>query len=760
MPTNIGPKIGVDGEAEYRKQLQGIITETKTLGTEMKKLQSSFDGDKRSLQQNREERELLTKQVDKQKEAVQQMSQMLEKAKAATGENSQQTQRWQQALNNAETELNQLQGKLDALPNSIQVVGNEMKAAGDKIKGVGDSVKSFGEGMTKKVTAPIVGVGAAAIAAFNEVDSGLDIIITKTGASGKALDSMQKSMEDVATSIPTSFEDAGTAVGEVNTRFGIMGEDLTELSGQFLKFAQLNGTDVNASIDKVQSSMAAFGIETKDAGMILDILNKAGQDTGVSLDTLSSTLTSNSTVLQEMGFDFNQSAGFVANLSKNGIDASAVMAGLKKALQNATKEGKPLDQALAELQTSLTSATDSTEAMQLATELFGAKAGPQLAAALQEGRISLDESANSITGWGNSVSTTFDATLDAPDQLKTTLNELKIVGADLGGTILEMLVPALQSLSETVKSARDAWNTLDDGQKKTIVTIGGAIAVIGPLVVGLSAVIGAISTIVTTVGGAITAIGGLSAAFTAAGGVAGILSTAGGVLAGVFAALVSPIGLAIAAVAAITAAGVLLYQNWDTIKAKATELAAEAKAKWEEIKTNITNAVTSARQAVEEKFNAIKTKISEVATAVKTTLQELPKQALQWGKDLIQNFIDGIKSKYESVKTTIKGVANVVKDRIGFSEPKTGPLSDFHTYAPDMMELFASGIRQNMDIVRSAVDSMATTIDAGARGGTVINQGGANIVINARDGQSAREIAQEVADIINGDVQSKGAVWA
>lgn len=760
MPTNIGPKIGVDGEAEYRKQLQGIITETKTLGTEMKKLQSSFDGDKRSLQQNRAERELLTKQVDKQKEAVQQMSQMLEKAKAATGENSQQTQRWQQALNNAETELNQLQGKLDALPNSIQVVGNTMKAAGDKIKGVGDSVKSFGEGMTKKVTAPIVGVGAAAIAAFNEVDSGLDTIITKTGASGEALDSMQKSMEDVATSIPTSFEEAGTAVGEVNTRFGIMGEDLTELSAQFLKFAQLNGTDVNASIDKVQSSMAAFGIETKDAGMVLDILNKAGQDTGASLDTLSSTLTSNSTVLQEMGFNFNQSAGFVANLSKNGIDASAVMAGLKKALQNATKEGKPLDQALAELQTSLTSATDSTEAMQLATELFGAKAGPQLAAALQEGRISLDASANSITGWGNSVSTTFEATLDAPDQLKTTLNELKIVGADLGGTMLEMLVPALQSLSETVKSARDAWNTLDDGQKKTIVTIGGAIAVIGPLVVGLSAVIGAISTIVTTVGGAITAIGGLASAFAAAGGVAGILSTAGGVLAGVFAALVSPIGLAIAAVAAITAAGVLLYQNWDTIKAKAAELAAEAKNKWEEIKTNISNAVENAKRAVEEKFNAIKTKINEIATAVKTTLQELPKQALQWGKDLIQNFIDGIKSKYESVKTTIKGVANVVKDRIGFSEPKTGPLADFHTYAPDMMELFASGIRQNMDIVRSAVDSIATTIDAGARGGTVINQGGATVTVYAQDGQSAREIAQEVADIINGDVQSKGAVWA
>ena len=760
MATNIGPRIGVDGEKEYRRQLQDIITETKTLGTEMKKLQSSFDGDKRSLKQNREERALLTKQVDKQKEAVQQMSEMLEKAKAATGENSQQTQKWQQALNKAEVDLNNLQKQLESLPNAIQLVGSKMSEAGQKIKGVGDGIKGFGEGLTKKVTAPIVGIGAAAIAAFNEVDGGLDTIIVKTGASGEALDAMKKSMEDLATSIPTDFETAGAAVGEVNTRFGLMGDDLTELSGQFVKFAQLNGTDVSGSIDKVQASMAAFNIDTKDAGYVLDILNKAGQDTGVSLDTLSSTLTTNSTVLKEMGFDFNQSAGFVANLNKNGIDASAVMAGLKKAMQNATKEGKPLDQALAELQESLTKAKDGTEAMQLATELFGAKAGPQLAAALQEGRISLDETANSITGWGNSVSTTFDATLDAPDKLKMTLNDLKIVGADLGGTLLEMLVPALEKLSEVVKSARESWDGLDDGQKKMIITIGGAVAVIGPLLVALGSVIGAIGTIVTAVGGAVSAIGGLSAAFTAAGGVAGILSTAGGVLAGVFAALVSPIGLAIAAVAAITAAGVLLYQNWDTIKAKAAELAAEAKAKWEEIKTNITNAVNNAKQAVEEKFNAIKTKISEVATAVKTTLQELPRQALQWGKDLISNFVEGIKQKFGDVKNTITGVARVVKERIGFSEPETGPLSDFHTYAPDMMELFAAGIRQNMDIVRSAIDDMATTVNTGTRGGTVIHQGGATVTIYARDGQSAREIAQEVADIIYDDIQSEGATWA
>lgn len=609
MAVNIGPRIGIDGEAEYRKQLQGIITETKTLDTEMKKLQSSFDGDKRSLKQNKAERELLTKQVEKQKEAVQRMSEMLEKAKKSTGENSQQTQKWHQALNKAETELNNLQHRLDGMPNAIQLVGDKMSAAAEIINGVGDKIKGVGEGMSKYVTAPIVGVGTASIVAFNEVDAGLDTIIQKTGASGETLASMQKSMEDVATSIPTGFEDAGAAVGEVNTRFGVMGEDLTELSGQFIKFAQLNGTDVSGSIDKVQSSMAAFGLQTKDAGSVLDTLNKAGQDSGVSMDALASTLVSNSTVLQEMGFDFNQSAGFVANLSKNGIDASAVMGGLKKALANATKEGKPLDQALEELQENLVKAENDTEAMQAATELFGAKAGPQLAAALREGRISLDESANSIEGWGNSVSDTFDATLDAPDQLNVTLNELKIVGADLGGTMLEMVVPALEKLSEIVHTAREAWAGLDDGQKQTIITIAGVAAAVGPVLMVLSTVVGVISSVVGAVGTITGAIGGVAAAFTAAGGAAGILGAA-------IAAITSPIGIAIAAIGGIIAVGIVLYKNWDTIKQKAGELAETVSTKWSEMTEAASQKWEEIKQTTQQKWDEISQKVSEAGNVM------------------------------------------------------------------------------------------------------------------------------------------------
>lgn len=78
--------------------------------------------------------------------------------------------------------------------------------------------------------------------------------------------------------------------------------------------------------------------------------------------------------------------------------------------------------------------------------------------------------------------------------------------------------------------------------------------------------------------------------------------------------------------------------------------------------------------------------------------------AWDWGKDLISNFVGGITSKWEDLKSSVRGVAQTVKDILGFSEPKEGPLSDFHTYAPDMMKLFAEGIRNNEHLITDQLD--------------------------------------------------------
>lgn len=71
----------------------------------------------------------------------------------------------------------------------------------------------------------------------------------------------------------------------------------------------------------------------------------------------------------------------------------------------------------------------------------------------------------------------------------------------------------------------------------------------------------------------------------------------------------------------------------------------------------------------------------------------------EWGSDMIQAFIDGIKEKWQSLKDTVCDVASSVKDFLGFSEPDKGPLSNFHTFAPDMMDLFAKGIADNEDTI-------------------------------------------------------------
>ena len=117
----------------------------------------------------------------------------------------------------------------------------------------------------------------------------------------------------------------------------------------------------------------------------------------------------------------------------------------------------------------------------------------------------------------------------------------------------------------------------------------------------------------------------------------------------------------------------------------------------------------------------------KVLTAIAKLLSEIPKRfkervrdAATWGKDLIQSFIDGIKAKWESLKSTLRATADAIKSFLGFSEPKEGPLSNFHTYAPDMMELFAKGIRDNegmlKDTVADAFDFGSMTVEPANKG--------------------------------------------
>ncbi len=149
--------------------------------------------------------------------------------------------------------------------------------------------------------------------------------------------------------------------------------------------------------------------------------------------------------------------------------------------------------------------------------------------------------------------------------------------------------------------------------------------------------------------------------------------------------------------------------------------------------------------AIPEFFDAVITSFNEALPDIKRMAYEnsdkvvqifldMLNNAKEWGKDLLENFISGIKSKFDKLKGTVKSAAQTVKDFLGFSEPKEGPLSDFHKYAPDMIDLFVKGLHDNIPKLNDAFEEMLLPDQAspivnsrdmvgltGARGGVTMN---------------------------------------
>lgn len=503
------------------------------------------------------------------------------------------------------------------------------KAAGSSIvSSMGSSLSKAGGALTAGLTAPLTAVGAASMKAFTNVDSGMDTIIQKTGASGEAAEEMQGIMERLATQIPTDFATAGAAIGEVNTRFGATGQELEDLSAQFIKFADLNGTDVSGSIDAVQSAMAAFGLGTQDTGAFLDTLNKAGQDTGVSMDKLAGDLVTNAATLQSMGYNASDAANFIANLNKNGIDSSTVMTGMKRAFANATQDGKTMSEAMTELQTSMQNAETDTAAYQAALDLFGTKAGPALAKAVQDGRLSFDQLGTSINDNLGNVDQTFSGTRDDIDNFKTTLNSLQIVGAQIGGQLATSLTPILAKISEGLQWVSDKWNTLSPQTQDAIVKVGLVIAAIGPLIAIIGGVISAVSTV---------------------GAVIGVLT--------------SPIALIVAAIAAVIAIIVVCVTHWDEIKEKMIEVANSVKAKvvaaWEGLKSKVASVFDNVKSKVQTTWDNIKSKTKSTWDNVKSN---------------VSTSAGNIKSKIADAWTTVKSKTKSAWDKV--KESITKPIND------------------------------------------------------------------------------------
>lgn len=428
-------------------------------------------------------------------------------------------------------------------------------AAGTSMsEALGKKMTGAGKMLSAGLTAPLTAAGTAAVASWKEVDAGLDTIVKKTGATGEAFDDMRQILKNITGDIPTDFETAGAAIGEVNTRFGSTGEELERLSSQFIKFAKLNDTDVSNSIDTVQKALSAFGLGAEDAEGLLDTLNATGQATGASVDTLANGLIQNGTAFQELGLSIDQATVLMGQMEMSGANSETVMNGLRKALKNAAEDGIPLNEALSDLQDTILNGKDGVDGLTAAYDLFG-KSGDQIYGAIQNGTLSFEDLASAATDTSGSVSDAFEGTISPMEEFQTTINDLKSLGAEIVESAGPMLVDMLDSVSKGVESVSEAWNGLSPDMQDMILKIAGIAAVAGPLLLVGGKIIGGISTIAGGIGGLVGKIGGLGGA---AAGATAPVEAAGGAFVNAAAGAVKMIGAAAALYIAAQAISVLV----------------------------------------------------------------------------------------------------------------------------------------------------------------------------------------------------------
>lgn len=425
-------------------------------------------------------------------------------------------------------------GAQETIKNELSAAaGPAGEAAGSKAgttmsEAISKKFTSAGASLTKGVTVPLVAGATAATAAWKEVDNGLDTIVTKTGASGDALEEMHGILDNIATNVPVGFETAGAAIGEVNTRFGVTGDELEDLSTRFIKFAELNDQDVSNSVDSVSKMMAAFGLEASDTGRILDALNVVGQQTGVDVGALSDTVAANAKQFQEMGLSAEEAAAFLGSCSMAGLDSSTAMMGLKTAMKNATAEGVTLDEKLAEFSATMQGNGTESEKLAAAYELFGTRGGAAIANAVENGELDLANFTTSLGDFEGSVNDTFEGTLDPMDEFQTTLNELKILGADIVDAAGPALSDILSGIAGAARTLSEAWSSLSPNMQDAVIKMAMVAAVAGPLLVGVGKIAGAFGTIksVFSSGGSIAQ--SISQTGTAATAASGPVSSAAG----------------------------------------------------------------------------------------------------------------------------------------------------------------------------------------------------------------------------------------
>ena len=453
-----------DGLGAKLKQLDTIISAQKS---KLSSYKEQLAKQKEAYEQNGKRAEELRKKLQELDEkGVSKSSEEYKKYETALKDCTKEQDKNEKAIDDLnikvleqEAAVKNTQAEIDKYDGALEDLEKEEGETKEAVEETDEAVEKSSSGFSSMdgILAGLVAGGIAlavqalkkladsAAEAWKEFDEGRDTIIKLTGATGESAKALQDSYKTVSKNIVADSSDIGTAIGEINTKFGSTGEELEGLTEKFLKFADINDADVGSSIDDVQKALAAYGLSVKDADGFLDSLTATSQATGVDVGKLTDGIVSNATAFQEMGLDVDQAVALMGQLEKSGANSETVLNGMRKALKNSAKDGKSLDEALLELQNQIEGSTDGVDGLNASYELFG-KSGDQIYGAIKNGTLSFKDLTAAVTDSTGAVDETYEATRDATDNFKLAMQGLKVEVADAFDKFLQEHGPALQTM--------------------------------------------------------------------------------------------------------------------------------------------------------------------------------------------------------------------------------------------------------------------------------------------------------------------------
>lgn len=742
--ANIGVKIELEGAPQYKENMANLTAQTKLYQAQVKSLASQMGSSMSAFQKSITTSKALEQQLEALKNKSALLEQQIEKNTEKYGADSTNVIRLKTQYQNLQAEIANTEAELKKLGGTWGAVGAQFEAIGSKLTSIGNKMTSVGDTLTKKVSVPLAGLGAASVKSFADWES--------------AFAGVMKTVDETAT---TTYEDLAEGIKQMSTETAASKEEIAgvaEAAGQLgvgaddiLKFTKtmvMMGDSTNLSAEEAATALARISNIT---GEPLENIDKLG----ASIVALGNSFATNESSIVEMSNRL-ASAGTIAGLSTT--DVLALAAAMSSVGIEAEAGGTAMTQTLTSISQAVSAGGDDLNRLAQVSgktaQEFAAEWKASPVTALQEFISGLSEmNAAGVDTYaildelgmsGIRQSNMLQSLALASDQLTSAINvsnqayienaaltdeaekryqtfnsqlsQTKEMASNVAIQFGEIMMPYVQKLVEKIQSLVQWFGNLDGKTQEMIVKIGLIVAAIGPAISIVGTIISTIGNISTAVGAVIKLGPTILAMITSIQAV--ITGTLIPAIAGIITA-VAPFLPLIAAVAAAIAAIIIVIKNW----AEITEFVKE---KWRILTNFLAETIAKIQRFFEEHFGFLgqlfATKIEIIRTII-TTAVNVIKILLQTTGQIIGALIDGDWSKIGQIISTAwvniqkainDGVLNVIKAvtdmGVNAKQKFDELLNNAKEWGSHFVQNFCDGITQKMSALIDRVRSMAETV--------------------------------------------------